>query len=116
VATQLADEVACLANTPSGGALIVGVADDGTAIGAASDRDWLRQRIHERVDIAPAVEERWLPDQTRLLVLLVAAAREPVENVAGNLRWRVGARCAPVDRSEWWQERLRRQGADPLAA
>ncbi|MBT0773677.1 putative DNA binding domain-containing protein [Kineosporia sp. J2-2] len=116
VATQLADEVACLANTPSGGALIVGVADDGTVIGAVSERDWLRQRIHERVDIAPAVEERWLPDGTRLLVLLVAAAREPVENVAGNLRWRVGARCAPVDRSEWWQERLRRQGADPLTA
>ncbi len=116
VATQLADEVACLANTPGGGALIVGVADNGAVIGAATDRDWLRQRIHERVDIAPAVEERYLSDGTRLLVVLVAAAREPVENVAGNLRWRVGARCAPVDRSEWWQERLRRQGADPLAA
>ena len=116
VAAQLADEVACLANTPGGGALIVGVADDGTVIGAASERDWLRQRIHERVEVAPAVDERFLPGGERLLIVLVAEAREPVENTAGQLRWRVGARCAPVDRSEWWAARLRRQGHDPLAA
>jgi ATP-dependent DNA helicase RecG len=116
VASQLADEVACLANTPGGGALVVGVADDGTVIGAASDRDWLRQRVHERVEVAPAVEERLLPGGQRLLVLLVAEAREPVENIGGQLRWRVGATCAPVDRSEWWADRLRRAGVDPLAA
>jgi ATP-dependent DNA helicase RecG len=116
VASQLADEVACLANTPGGGALVVGVADDGTAIGAASDRDWLRHRIHERVDLAPAIEERLLGDGTRILILLVAESREPVENTADQLRWRVGTSCAPVDRSEWWAERLRRQGSDPLAA
>lgn len=116
VASALADEVACLANTPGGGALIVGVADDGTLVGAASDRDWLRQRIHQRVDLAPAVEERFMPDGTRLLVVLVAEAREPVENISGQLRWRVGDACAPVDRAEWWSERLRRQGSDPLSA
>jgi ATP-dependent DNA helicase RecG len=116
VAAQLADEVACLANTPGGGALIVGVADDGSVIGAASERDWLRQRIHERVDVAPAVEERWLPNGARLLVILVAEAPGPVETTAGTLRWRVGVRCAPVDRSEWWAERVRRAGADPFSA
>ncbi len=116
VAAQLADEVACLANTPSGGALIVGVADDGALVGAETDRDWLRQRIHERVEVAPAVEVHHLPDGTRLLVVLVAEAREPVENTRGQLRWRVGKACAAVDRSEWWAERLRRQGADPLLA
>ncbi len=116
VASQLADEAACLANTPGGGALIVGVADDGRAIGAASERDWLRHRIHERVDLAPAIEERFLPDGTRLLVIMVAESREPVENTKDQLRWRVGAGCAPIDRSEWWAERLRRQGSDPLAA
>ena len=116
VASKLAYEVACLANSPGGGALIVGVADDGSLIGAASERDWLRHRIHERVDIAPAIEEHWLPDGTRLLILLVAEAREPVENTSGTLRWRVGTSCAPVDRSEWWSERLRRQGHDPLTA
>jgi ATP-dependent DNA helicase RecG len=116
VAGQLADEVACLANTPGGGVLVVGVADDGTLIGAASERDWLRHRIHERVDIAPAIDERELPDGTRLLILLVAESREPVENTSDQLRWRVGPSCRPVDRSEWWAERLRRQGSDPLAA
>src|SRR5262249_34748934 len=116
VASQLADEVACLANTPGGGALVIGVADDGTVIGAASDRDWLRQRIHERVEVAPAMEEVTLADGQRLLVLLVAESREPVENIAGQLRWRVGTTCAPVDRSEWWADRLRRANVDPLAA
>jgi ATP-dependent DNA helicase RecG len=116
VAAQLADEVACLANTPGGGALIVGVADDGKVIGAATERDWLRQRIHERIDVAPAIEERWLPDGSRLLVIMVAEAREPVETTAGTLRWRVGSRSVPVDRSEWWADRLRRMGGDLLAA
>lgn len=116
VAEQVANEVACLANTPGGGALVVGVADDGVLIGAATDRDWLRQRVHEQIDVAPAVEERFLPDGTRVLVVLVAEAREPVEDTAGRLRWRVGRTCAGVDRSEWWSVRLRRLGADPLTA
>ena len=116
VGDQLADEVACLANTPGGGALIVGIADDGTVVGAATERDWLRQRINELVDVAPAVEERTGPGAARLLVLLVAEAREPVENRGGVLRWRVGTACRPVDRSEWWAQRLRRSGTDPLAA
>jgi len=116
VAEQLADEVACLANSVNGGALIVGVADDGTLIGADTDRDWLRQRISERIDVAAAVDERLLPDGTRLLVVLVAEAREPVADTRDRLRWRVGTSCAPVDRSEWWAQRLRRQGHDPLLA
>ena len=32
-ARRLAEEMACMANTPGGGALIVGVADDGARIG-----------------------------------------------------------------------------------
>jgi ATP-dependent DNA helicase RecG len=114
VADKLADEVACLANTPGGGALLVGVADDGTVIGAVSDRDWLRQRIHQCVDVAPAVDDVRLPGGQRILILLVAEAREPVENTNGVLRWRVGAGCAPVDRSEWWADRFRRANTDPL--
>lgn len=116
VADHIANEVACMANTTGGGALILGVSDAGTPLGAETDADWLRQRIHERVDLAPAVEERRLADGTRLLVILVAESREPVEDADGRLRWRVGRRCAPVDRSEWWAERVRRSGNDPLAA
>lgn len=114
VAEQVASEAACLANTPGGGALILGVADDGTVIGAETDRDWLRQRVHERIDVAPAIDERVIAPGTRVLVVLVSEAREPVHDTSGRLRWRVGARCAPVDRSEWWAARLRRMGTDPL--
>lgn len=115
-ADQLADEVACMANTPGGGALIVGVDDDtGALLGAALDAEWLRHRIYERVDIAPTVEtvER---SGVRLLVLYVAAAREPVENTNGQLRWRTGRQCVPVDRAEWWLHRDDIAGHDPMAA
>lgn len=114
-ADQLADEVACLANTPGGGALVVGVDDTtGALLGAVLDAEWLRHRIYERVDIAPVVE----PIETagvRLLVVYVAAAREPVENTNGQLRWRTGRQCVPVDRAEWWQHRDDIAGHDQMA-
>lgn len=115
-AEQLAAEVACMANTPGGGALIVGVEDKtGALLGAALDPDWLRQRIFQRVEVAPAVEERFIAG-TRLLIVLVAAAREPVEDPDGKLRWRTGGSCQPVDRAEWWLHRQDAAGADPMAA
>ena len=46
-ADHLAAEMACMANTPGGGAVIVGVADDGDRIGTRLDADWLRHRIWE---------------------------------------------------------------------
>lgn len=115
VAVQIANEVACLANSRGGGALIVGIADDGRRVGAETDPEWLRHRVYELVDVAPDVSARELADGTRVLVILVAEAREPVEDGNGRLRWRVGANCVPVDRSEWWHEHNRRLGADPLA-
>ena len=36
-----------MANTPGGGAVIVGIADDGTPIGTSLDAEWLRHRIWE---------------------------------------------------------------------
>jgi ATP-dependent DNA helicase RecG len=114
-ASQLANEVACFANTPSGGALVVGVEDKtGDLIGAVLDADWLRHRIYQAVGVAPMVEERQV-DGVRLLVLLVAPAPEPVEDTSGRLRWRVGSHCAPVDRSEWWLHRQGRIGFDSMA-
>lgn len=115
-AEQLAREVACLANTPGGGALIIGVEDrTGALLGAALEPDWLRQRIFQRVEVAPAVEERVVAG-TRLLVLYVAEAREPVEDPDGKLRWRTGGSCQPVDRAEWWLHRQDAAGADSMAA
>ncbi len=114
VAEQVANQVACLANSTGGGGLIVGLADDGRAIGADTDAEWLRHRVYELVDVAPEVSERHLSDGTRVLAVLVAESREPVEDLGRRLRWRVADHCVPVDRSEWWQERARRLGTDPL--
>jgi ATP-dependent DNA helicase RecG len=115
-ADQLADEVACLCNTPGGGALIVGVENaTGALLGTALDEEWLRHRIYERVDVAPAVEAL-VVDGVRLLVIYVAEAREPVEDTDGNVRWRAGPHCVPVDRAEWWLRRQDAAGQDPMAA
>lgn len=46
-ARYLAAEMDCFANTPGGGAIILGVADDGTRIGTRLDAEWLRHRIWE---------------------------------------------------------------------
>lgn len=113
---MLAREVPCLANTPGGGALVLGVEDrTWRLIGTALDPEWLRHRIWERVDVAPAIEERTV-DGTRLLILFVAEAREPVEDPDRKIRWRVADHCQPVDRSEWWLQRQEAAGFDPMAA
>jgi ATP-dependent DNA helicase RecG len=115
-ATHLANEVACMANTPGGGAIVVGVEDrGGRLLGAALDADWLRHRVYEQVGVAPAVRER-VVEGIRLLVLYVAQASEPVEDVSGRIRWRTGGHCTPVDRAEWWLNRQRHSGFDQMAA
>ncbi|WP_344021779.1 DUF5635 domain-containing protein [Pseudonocardia kongjuensis] len=114
-ADHLADEVACFANTPGGGALIVGVENrSGDLLGTELETDWLRHAIYTRVDIAPAIEVEKVSG-ARLLVVYVAGADEPVEDTGGRLRWRVGSHCAPVDRAEWWLHRQERRGFDSMA-
>ncbi|MFG2048642.1 DUF5635 domain-containing protein [Micromonospora sp. NPDC048935] len=114
-ARQLANEVTCMANTPGGGALLVGIEDrTGQLLGAGLDVDWLRHRVYELVGIAPAVEERRV-DGVRLLVIYVAEAREPAENLDGQIRWRTGGHCVGVDRAEWWLHRQLSAGHDPMA-
>jgi ATP-dependent DNA helicase RecG len=115
-ARHLANEVACMANTPGGGAIVVGVDDrNGRLLGAALDTDWLRHRVYEHVGVAPAVTER-VVEGIRLLVVFVAQANEPVEDVSGRIRWRTGDHCTPVDRAEWWLSRQRHVGFDQMAA
>lgn len=114
-ARHLAGEVACMANTPGGGAIVVGVDDrSGRLLGAALDADWVRHRVYELVDVAPSVEERSVQG-ARLLVLYVAQANEPVEGVDGRIRWRTGGHCTPVDRAEYWHSRQRQAGWDQMA-
>lgn len=107
VAQQLMAESACMANTPGGGALIVGVADDGEIVGATTDAEWLRHRIYEltqrmlTVDISQ-VEIRG----HRLLILLVPAAVEPIR-VNGKIHWRVDDHCVEIDAATWHSRRMR---------
>ncbi|MFB9315775.1 DUF5635 domain-containing protein [Nocardioides plantarum] len=114
-ADQLADEVACMANTPGGGALIVGIEDKtGDLIGTDLDIEWLRNQIHRRVDVAPNIEAT-IEQGIRLLVLYVPEAREPVEDTSDRIRWRVGKACEPIDRGTWWVHRQGRAGWDAMA-
>ncbi len=111
-ATFLAGEMACMANTPGGGALIVGVADDGTLIGTELDGDWLRHRIWElaKRKLTVAAREHLLRG-CRVLVLSVPEALEPVEH-ANRVRWRVGSNCVDVDPVVWRAGMLQRVGFD----
>lgn len=114
-AAQLADEVSCFANTPGGGALIVGIENKtGDLLGTALDCDWLRHSIYARVDLAPLVEAREL-NGVRLLVVYVAPANEPIDDTHGRIRWRVGKNSVPVDRAEWWLHRQDQAGYDSMA-
>ncbi|HUY57516.1 MAG TPA: DUF5635 domain-containing protein [Candidatus Micrarchaeaceae archaeon] len=114
-ADYLAKEVCCFANTPGGGALILGVEDGtGQPLGTNLDMDWLRNRIYQRSDIAPAIEEHDVAGQ-RVLVLYVAESPEPIEDHEKRIRWRVGDNCQPVDRSEWWVHQESRGRLDTMA-
>ncbi len=105
-AQQLATEAACMANTPGGGALIVGVADDGEIIGSALDREWLRHRIFEisqrllTVDVAEAQVRGH-----RLIVIVAPAAVEPIR-INGRITWRVNDNCVEVDAATWHAKRM----------
>ncbi len=111
-ARYLAGEMACLANTPGGGAIILGVADDGTRIGTELDAEWLRHRIfeltarHLTVSVQPLAFEG-----VRLLVLKTHQAIEPIR-YAGRLKWRLNDHCVEIDATSWHSERLRSTGVD----
>ncbi|MGP9723020.1 DUF5635 domain-containing protein [Corynebacterium sp. AOP40-9SA-29] len=114
-ATALADEVACMSNSPGGGALIVGFENcTGRIIGTELGVDWLRSRIWSGVGIAPDIVEEHL-EGLRILVVYAAEAREPVEDTGGRIRWRVGDHCRPIDRAQWWEHRDRASSTDPMA-
>ena len=111
-ARQLAGEAACMANTPGGGALIVGVAADGAVVGAETDHEWLRHRIYELTDgrLTVDVTEVEVRD-TRLLVVIAPTAVEPIR-WKGKIHWRVGDKCVEVDASTWHAKRMSRLNYD----
>lgn len=114
-ATALADEVACMANSPGGGALIVGIEDrSGQVIGTELGVDWLRHQISQAVGVAPDIVAEHL-EGLRILLIYVAEAREPVEDTGGRIRWRIADHCKPIDRAQWWEHRDRASSLDPMA-
>lgn len=111
-ARQLAGELACMANTKGGGAIILGIANDGSRIGTRLDCDWLRHRIWELTGekLEARVREANLGG-TRLLVLSVPQSFAPIYH-GGKLRWRVGSNCVEINPTLWHQEDLRRRAYD----
>lgn len=111
-ATYLAEEMACFANTPGGGAIILGIADDGTQVGTQLDPGWLRHRIWELTErkLTVVVREAEVKG-TRILVLSTPEAIEPVR-YDGRIKWRVDDNCVDIDPTSWHSGRLARTGRD----
>lgn len=105
-ARELAAAAACMANTPGGGALIVGVSNDGRVIGTDLEAEWLRHRLWElsgkllTVDVI--VHD---VSGSRLLVLRAPQALEPIR-INGRIRWRVGTNCVEIDANTWHTKRM----------
>ncbi|TQL02872.1 ATP-binding protein [Cellulomonas sp. SLBN-39] len=111
-AQKLAAEAACMANTDGGGALVVGVCDDGSLMGAELDGQWLRERIYALTDRRLTVDvSEALVRGVRLLVIRSPQAIEPVR-VNGRVTWRVNDRCVEVDASTWHARRMTRDRYD----
>ncbi len=111
-ARYLAGEMACMANSPGGGAVILGVADDGTLIGTSLDGEWLWHRIWQLTDgkLTIATREGDL-NGTRILVLTTHEAIEPIR-FEGKLKWRLNDNCVEVDPTSWHSGKLSRTGID----
>lgn len=94
--------LACMANTPGGGALVLGVDDDGQHLGADLDAEPVRARVHELSDrrLTPDVHSVRLSDGTVVQVWRVAPALAPIA-VNGRVRWRTHDRCVEIDPATW---------------
>lgn len=111
-AGYLAGEMACMANTPGGGAIVLGVSDDGVRIGTGLDPEWLRHRIFELTERKLTVSARPLMlDGCRLLLLSTPEAWEPIP-YRGRYRWRLNDNCVDLDFTSWNDRRLHRGGFD----
>lgn len=111
-AAYLLHELACLANTPEGGALILGVSDNGERLGTNLDPEWLRHRIYELSNRLLTVDiQVGELDGSRILILRVPEAIEPVRS-KNKVYWRVADNCVEVDAASWFSGRLSRAGYD----
>ncbi|MDQ1248481.1 MAG: ATP-dependent helicase RecG, partial [Actinomycetota bacterium] len=99
-AAMLAGAASCMSNG-GGGAVVLGVADDGQLIGTSLEVDWLRQRIYEMLQRRLIVDVREMHVLShRLLVLRVPAAVEAIP-YKGAIKTRVGRMCVDYDLASW---------------
>lgn len=111
-AKHLAGEAACMANTRGGGALIVGIADDGELIGTQLDHEWLRRRIYEHTQRKLTVDIQQVEIRSvRLLVIISPTALEPIR-WQNKIHWRVDDSCVEIDAATWHQQRMSVLGYD----
>ena len=105
-AQQLASEAACMSNTEGGGALVVGVADDGSLVGAGLEAEWLRSRVYDLTQRLLTVDVREVTVRgVRLLVVRSPQAIEPIR-WRNKISWRVDDRCVEVDAATWHARRM----------
>jgi len=111
-AAALAVEAACMANTPGGGYLVVGVDDDCVVRGTSLETEWLRRRIYELTQRALTVDATAVTlRESRVVILRCPEALEPIR-VNGRVRWRVDTSCVEVDASTWHERRFLTIGFD----
>lgn len=111
-AMQIAGEAACMANTPGGGALIVGVDKHGALLGTALSLEWLRHRVYELTNrtLTISVQEADV-NGVRVLVVTAPQAIEPIR-WRGRVHWRVDDNCVDVDPATWHSARMIRTNFD----
>ena len=111
-AEQVAGEAACMANTPGGGALVLGAANDGSLVGTALDVEWLRHRVYELTDRTLTLDVRPVEiSGIRLLAITAPQAIEPIR-WRGRVTWRVDDKCVEVDPATWHARRMIRTNFD----
>lgn len=112
-AKYLRNEMACMANTLGGGAVILGISDTGERIGTSLDAQWLRHRIFELTEkkLTCRIEEVDLQG-CRLLVLFAAESLEPIASDDRKYYWRVADNCVEVDSTSWRSAQLQKLGFD----
>lgn len=100
-AQALAGEVGCVANTESGGVLVVGVNDRAAGpaafVGTYLDVEWLRRRIHALTQPSLSIDEIEIVYEhgARLYLINVAPALEEIR-VGTKLRTRFGKDCVEL--------------------
>ncbi len=101
-----------MANTPGGGALIVGADDAANLPGTKLDVEWLRNRIYGLTDRRlTAAISRVLVNEVRLLIIRCPEALEPIR-FKNRIKWRVSDKCVEVDAATILEGRLVRLRAD----